>query len=352
MLACLVLCLLTAGAYSQDEGDAGIPTLRVYSNLLQIPTLVLDWQHKPIPKLGERRFRVSIDSGPKSHVAHVRVEGDDPIALAILVDSNRIPGNLRSRISEAIGGLLPKSLHPGDSVWLYDLNCQLSRALVERPTTAAGLGATTHLLFARKRAPGKSHGSAPCPRQRWELLDAIVTAAQGLQDDPGRRVLLVLSDGMDRGSRTTWDAARAYASSNGVAIFGIVFSSDSTVPLPIPVRGGRGIPEVQTAPTTTNLPGLCELTGGMVLDNTDSSLSSQLRDFLALVRARYIVEFPKPNADAGSHVLDISIDGLNAFIRPAGASVPVADPELAKDPNTIISGEENAPPVGTKRPKQ
>jgi hypothetical protein len=90
----------------------------------------------------------------------------------------------------------------------------------------------------------------------------------------------------------------------------------------------------------------------MVLDNTDSGLASQMRDFVALVRARYIVEFPRPDADAGSHRLEISVDRLSAFIRPAGASVPVADPELAKDPSTIISGPENAPAVGTKRPKQ
>jgi hypothetical protein len=348
------LCLLAAGAYSQDEYDPTIPTLRVYTNLLQIPTLVLNWQHKPIPNLAETRFLVSIDSGPKSHVTHVRVEGEDPIALAILVDSSRIPANIRPRIPDAITGLVPKSLHPGDSVSLYDLDCQLSRAVVERPTTAAGLSGTTHLLFAPGRAAAKSHGSEPCSQQHWNLLDAIVAAAKGLEDDPGRRVLLVLSDDKDRGSRTTWDAARAFASSKGVAIFGIVLSSDMAVPLAMPLRGARGMTGVQTvtSPAPTNMPALCESTGGMVLDNTDTGLGSQMRDFVALVRGRYIVEFPRPDAGAGSHTMDISIDRLSALVRPAGASVPVADPELAKDPNTIISGPENAPAVGTKRPKQ
>ena len=91
----------------------------------------------------------------------------------------------------------------------------------------------------------------------------------------------------------------------------------------------------------------------MVLDDTNFGTASQLRDFVALVRSRYIVEFPRPDAAAGFHQLEISVEKLNgALIWPAGASVPVADPEVAKDPNTIISGPENAPPVGTKRPKQ
>jgi hypothetical protein len=282
------------------------------------------------------------------------VEGEDPIALSILVDSSRIPGYIRSLIPDAITGLMPKSLRPGDSVSLYDLKCQLSRSVVEKPTTAAGLGETAHLLFPSEREAAKSHGSEPCPQQHWNLLDAILAAVQGLQDEPSRRVLLVLSDGKDRGSRTTWDAARAFASSKGVAIFGMLSSSDPAVLLTMPLRGARGMTGVETVanPTQTDISSLCESTGGMVLDNTDSGLASQMRDFVALVRARYIVEFPRPDADAGSHRMEISVNRLSAFIRPAGASVPVADPELAKDPNTIISGPENAPAVGTKRPKQ
>jgi hypothetical protein len=353
LIACLMLCLLSAVAYPQDDDDAPIPTLRVFTNLLQIPTLVLDSRHRPIAKLAESRFLVSIDSGPKSRVTHVRVEGEDPIALAILVDSNHLPGFMRSRIPDTIAGLVPASLRAADSVSLYDLNCQLSRAVAERPTTAAGLREVTQLLFAPERAAAKSHGSDPCPQQR-NLLDAIVSAVQGLEDEPARRVLLVLSDGNDRGSRTPWDAARAYASSKGVAIFGMLSSSDVTIPLATPLRGARGITAVQTvtSPTPTNISSLCESTGGIVLDNPDSSVALRMRDFLALVRSRYIVEFPRPETSAGSHSLEISVDRLNtAFIRPAGASVPVADPELAKDPNTIISGPANAPAVGTKRPQ-
>jgi VWFA-related protein len=354
-IACLALCLLTAGGHAQDEYDPTIPTLRVYTNLLQIPTLVLNAQHKPIPNLAEGRFLVSIDSGPKSHVAHVRVEGEDPIALSILVDSSQVPGYIRSRIPDAITGLIPKSLRPGDSVSLYDLNCQLSRSVVERPTTAAGLGETAHLLWAPQRQAAKSHGSEPCPQPHWNLLDAIVAAVQGLQDEPSRRVLLVLSDGKDRGSRTTWEAARTFASSKGVAIFGILSSSDTAVPLIMPLRGARGMTGVETVAnsTPTDMSMLCESTGGMVLDNTDSGLALQMRNFLTLVRDRYIVEFPKPNAEAGSHRLEISVEKLTgASVWSAGASVPVADPELAKDPNTIISGPENTPAVGTKKPRQ
>ena len=347
-VACFALCLVSVLGYSQDEVDPAAPTLRVYTNLLQIPTLVLDSRHQPIKGIGESRFRVSIDSGPKSRVTHVRPEGEDPIALAILVDGARLPGGMRSRVPGAVASLLPNSLHQGDSVALYNLACQLKRAAVGKPISAANLSQTEALLFGDSKRGQNSHDKESCSQQ-WNLVDSIAAAVQGLQGEPGRRVLLVLSDGNDRGSRTSWDAVRTYASNQGVAIFGIIPSSNVSMPL----MGRRGVIGMESETEVTNMPVLCESTGGMVLDNSNASLGSQMRDFLALVRSRYIVEFPKPNADAGQHHMDITVEKLSGVsIWPAGASVPVADPELAKDPNTIISGEENAPEVGTKRPKQ
>lgn len=347
-IACFVLFLASALAYSQEEVDPAAPTLRVYTNLLQIPTLVLDSRHQPIKGIAENRFRVSIDSGPKNRVTHVRAEGEDPIALAILVDTARLSGSMRSRLQSAITGLVPNSLHSGDSVSLYSLDCQLSRGAVAKPTSAATLSPTAALLFGGSKGADKSRGKESCA-QHWNLVDSIVAAVQGLKDESGRRVLLVLTDGIDRGSRTAWDAARNYASDQGVAIFGIVPSTDVSMP----IMGRRGVVGMETESAVTNMPALCDPTGGFVLDNTNASLASQMRDFVALVRNRYIIEFPKPNADAGRHRMEISVEKLSgAMIRAAGASVPVADLELAKDPNTIISGPENAPEVGTKRPTQ
>ena len=342
------LCVLSSVAHSQDENDPSVPTLRVYTNLLQIPTLILDSHHRPIPNLVESRFRVSIDSGPKSRVTHVRVEGDDPIALAILVEGPHLPGAVRSRLSGVVAGLVPNSLHGGDSLSLYKLDCALTRAVVAKPITAGGLGQSAELMFGQAKGVRKQRESEGC-QQHWNLLDSIAAAVQGLQNEPGRRVLLVVSDGQDHGSRTSWDAARAFASEKGVAIFGILATSE----VALAPRGPRGMLGVETVAETTNMPALCESTGGMVLDDANLGTAAQLRDFVALIRRRYIVEFPRPDAEAGFHQLEISVEKLNgALIWPAGASVPVADPELAKDPNTIISGPENAPPVGTKRPKR
>jgi hypothetical protein len=44
--------------------DNGVPTLHVYTNLVQVPTLVLTMTNDPVGKpIVESRFSVSIDSG-------------------------------------------------------------------------------------------------------------------------------------------------------------------------------------------------------------------------------------------------------------------------------------------------
>ena len=72
--------------------DGGVPTLHVYTNLIQIPTLVLgpDRERLKTP-IAESRFSISIDNGPWFRVTHVRMEGDDPVSLSILLDGVGIP---------------------------------------------------------------------------------------------------------------------------------------------------------------------------------------------------------------------------------------------------------------------
>ena len=94
-LLLLGICFGVVGrgvAKAQDEPrvvDGGVPTLHVYTNLIQIPTLVLGPSLESIKKpIAENRFSVSIDDGPWFPAIHVRPEGDDPIALSILLDVN------------------------------------------------------------------------------------------------------------------------------------------------------------------------------------------------------------------------------------------------------------------------
>ena len=57
--------------------DQPIHTLHVYTNLMQIPVLVLSAYRTPMATIAASKFSVSIDSGPRFRPTHVRLEGDD-----------------------------------------------------------------------------------------------------------------------------------------------------------------------------------------------------------------------------------------------------------------------------------
>jgi hypothetical protein len=93
---------------------------------------------------------------------------------------------------------------------------------------------------------------------------------------------------------------------------------------------------------------LCESSGGMVLTAMPQNLATQLKYFTALVRGRYIVEFPRPStATGGVHEMLVTVaDQPHAFIRSAGVTVPVDDPAILKDPMTVPVDRTNAPVLG------
>lgn len=60
------------------------------------------------------QFRLSLDSGPAVPPTYVRMEGDDPISMAILIDTMVPKSELLPLVQEAVTGLARGSLGPQD----------------------------------------------------------------------------------------------------------------------------------------------------------------------------------------------------------------------------------------------
>jgi hypothetical protein len=304
-------------------------TLRVYPDLVQIPTLVLGTNHQAIPPIPENRFFVSIDGGPKFRVTHARREGDDPIPLAILLDVSHGNANLMEWIDDAIAGLAPVSLTARDHLWVYALDCHLFRSPVDDPGDRAAVKQAVDSVLASWSARGGVGQSGSCPNPLY-LWDSVTVATKDLRARSGLRVMLVVSDGVDGGSRTNWNLVREYAASSSVAIFGIT--------------GERKF--FDEDPFNS----VCQLSGGILLTASQRNLGKQVQWFMTMVRGRYIVEFPHPVSTTPSYrVMDITIAKSLAFIRPAGAAVSVDDPKILNDPMTILPDASYAPQVGNRK---
>ena len=306
-------------------------TLHVYVNLLQIPTLVLSRSLSPLPPISLDKFNISLDSGPRFHPTHIRIEGDDPIDLAILLDLSGDAYDLRSALSRSILAFSNQSLQPHDHVSIFAIDCVLVGTTNNIPATdsdriAQALDAA--ISFPLLHGAGQT---APHCANSIHLWNALGTVAQSLGTMPGRRVLLVVSNGRDQNSPVHWNDLRRYAASRSIALFGLY-------PMPEPTLLVHALNFHLLLKTEDPFNQLCQLTGGLVLFTSPSEVPSNLKRTIDLVRGRYILEFPRPDSgDRRGHSIDVTLKKMDAFIRPAGISYPPVDPSIAKDPTTLPS---------------
>jgi len=321
-----------------DQNEPG-PTLHVYADLVQMPTLVLGQNRNRIePRIDERRFSISVDSGPWFRVTHVRPQGDDPISLSILLDPSAV--DLMPNLNREIAGLVPNLLTPRDRVSLYGLACNLTRSLNDARADSARLLAHVDALVTPWMA---LRGREPrCTQQPVRLWDALGFVAKQMEDLPGRRVILVISDGHDKGSVRTWNEVRAYAQVVSIAVFGIIRAQvlGSSVTAPMPARN-------DAYPFLS----ICELSGGMLMPTVPKLMERTLQRFMTMLRERYILEFPRPsNSTRGEHGVEIRIaDGDNYHVRATGVSALLPDDSVLNDPMTVPSDPSRAPEQGKRR---
>jgi hypothetical protein len=356
-VAALTVALNGMALMAQDKPeavDSGVPTLHVYTNLVQVPTLVLTTTDDRIGKpIAESRFSVSIDSGRWFRATHVRQEGDDPISLSILLDVSGGAAELMPKMGDALGKLAPLSLHPRDRVSIYALDCSLRRSLNDESADSVSLKRGVEALFEASKLGNGNKREKSCDL-RGRLWDSLARVAVSLSELPGRRVILVVTDGHDTGSKHTWNEVRYFAQAKGMAVFALNFARTSS-PTGLgnsgPGRGGY-LPSGGGSPAVeSGLISVCELSGGIVMRMSESAaLPRSLEKFVTMVRDRYIVEFPRPtNSTAGEHDMEVKIDKGIYSIRPSGVSMPLPDPALMADPSTIQVGPSQAPEEGKRK---
>jgi hypothetical protein len=197
---------------------------------------------------------------------------------------------------------------------------------------AAALKKQVDSLLQQSRSDSQNDTNRRCenPLHLWDSLAIIV---QSLSEQPGRRVILAVTDGVDGGSRYSWNALRFFAQAKSVAIFGLVQPAD--------LRNRQEDP----------FNDVCQLSGGIVLPTSAQDLGKQLAWAMTLIRTRYIVEFPPPVSTIGSrYLLEITIaKRKRAIIRPTGIQVPVNDPAILKDPTTVPSDPTRSPEIGNRK---
>jgi hypothetical protein len=347
------LLLIAVGATAQSNTEATptaqatsapTPTLRVYANLKQVSVLVLTHDYERMKPIDPSGFRISLDSGPLFRPTYVRREGDDPISLAILIDASKPynDGGLAALV-KAIATLPPDFLHPQDRVSIYAIDCTLIRTTYDTGANPATLADGVQRAMAPWRIRQtqneelKKENKIPPPNCRagLPLWDSMSEVLKDLDQQPGRRVLLAITDGGDDGSKTLWKDVMFHAQIHSETVFGLM-----------PTLNPPSFDDPED-----KFKQICEDSGGIELLANEHTTIFRLQQFTQMLRERYILEYPRgPNEEPGLHTIAVSYrKKSNLYIATTGITVPVASEDEKESMKTMQAYPSRTPPVGTRK---
>lgn len=168
--------------------DNGV--INVESNLVPIPVSVVDRKTgRAVTSLGLSDFELRIDGKPARIDDIYRSES--PVRLALLFDNSSSVTVARQFEQTAAIRFFRQVIRPSKDLAALFSVAAVSR--LEQPLTH-----NVSLLVSAIK-------SLPQPQGATSLHDALVTASNYLQDGLGRRVIVVVSDGQDTLSDTSFD---------------------------------------------------------------------------------------------------------------------------------------------------
>ncbi len=179
-----------------DAGD------KVQVDLVELYTTVVDHRGHPVPNLKREDFQVAEDGVPQT-VRRFDTVKDLPIYAGVLLD---VSASMSERLDDAVRGALgffEKVITPKDRAAVITFNAKPHMAVRftnDREVLAGGLANLT--------AEGTT-----------ALYDSIIYTLYTFGGIKGKRAIVLLTDGMDEGSRYKFSDALDYARRAGVTIY-------------------------------------------------------------------------------------------------------------------------------------
>jgi Ca-activated chloride channel family protein len=179
----------TPAANTSSGEEVGVEdVVRITSNLVTVPATVIDAQGRAVVDLKLEDFELRVDGQPKPISDLNRSEV--PVTLALLFDNSSSLTSAREFEKQAAVKFFRSVIRPIDRAAIYSVATDVD--LVQPLTNSVPALVRTVEHF------GKPEGAT-------KLLDAIADAANYLRPYPGRKVIVIVSDGEDTLSDLDFD---------------------------------------------------------------------------------------------------------------------------------------------------
>jgi len=279
-------------APAQPETNESVATFKLSVNLVDVFFNVKDKNNELVPHLTRNDCTVYEDKQPQT-LKNFAAETDLPLTLGILLDTSGSQYRVLPLEQDAGSQFLDQVLRKKDEAFLisFDVNIdllqdftndahRLARSMQKAEiNTAGGNGASG--------IPGLGGGTVPVygdPKGTL-LYDAVYLAAsQKMNQETGRKAIILLTDGEDVGSERKIGEAIAAAQRSNVMVYCILLAD-------VPSYGGWGYSGYSAMKKMT------EETGGRLINvgNNGKKLAAAFQQIQEELRTQYVASYTPTN---------------------------------------------------------
>jgi VWFA-related protein len=271
------------------------PVFRSEAQLVNLFFNVKDKRGALIPALKKEDFEI-FEDGAKQTIKFFSAETNLPLTLGILLDTSGSQQRVLPMEKEVGGAFLNEVIRQKDMAFLinFDVNVELlqdftnSTSMLRKSMQTARIntGGSTG-----SRIPGVGPGPVPIDDPRGTLLyDAIYLASnEKLAKEVGRKAMIILTDGMDYGSKVKIKEAIEFAQKADAIVY-VLLVADRPFYGPGGMGGGYfGEGEMKK---------LTQETGGRMIDVGDNNkdLKSAFDQIADELRSQYSLGYTSTNA--------------------------------------------------------
>jgi len=253
---------VTARTKSGEEAaDFWSPAGNVHVGELQVRTVpifvsVVDRDGVTHDNIDRSLFRV-LDNGAEAKILEFGKAFDQPISIALLIDSSASMTDSMKRAAKAASEFVQHALKQGD-------RCSV--------TAVQDVPRRKQALTDDRQAIAKALEGI-VPSGRTALYDSVASAIRELRDEKNRRAIVLLTDGDDTSSNWSFPEVEELAREAGIPIYFIVYEGENA------------------AGNLDRLSYLATQTGGFVATATQQNLMARYDEIERDLRAQFAITY-------------------------------------------------------------
>ena len=323
--------LRSAGTYPANQGQSqGAPgnevaeidegsVVRVNTSLITVPAVVMDRSGRYIANLHKEDFRI-FEDGVEQNLAYF-VSVEKPFTVVLMLDVSGSTQSQLSQIREAANTFVGR-LRPKDRMMAITFDGQIH--VLSEPADIGTIRRSKLLI------PPVTDGTV--------LYDAVDFALKRIAQIPGRKAIVLMTDGVDQNSRASFKSTLSEIAEQDVLVYTVQYNTLPQLPQRLSqIKNEKARRKVQDrlmkgyAVSEPYLRALAEKTGGRFYKADDlRDVGPAFEAITAELGVQYSLGYyPKGSSDAAAqHALKVRVRYPNLVVR-ARDSYSIA-PTLAR----------------------